>query len=133
MPDVAFIADAPTELAAADGARSPASRSPSSARSGTASTATSRSPPSRSRAGRRNLAGHYKGELPIDLDHSTDRGGSTEAAGWIKGLALEGEKVYADVEWTSLGEAAIREKRYRYICRRTGRRRMSAACRSATR
>ncbi len=63
----------------------------------------------------RNLAGHYKGELPIDLDHSTDKGGSTEAAGWIKGLQLDGTKVYADVEWTTLGEAAIREKRYRYI------------------
>ncbi len=114
MPDaIAFIADAPTQLAA-DGARSRIQVAELGAfwhgKYGdfkiTAEQVAS---------WQRNLAGHFKGELPIDLDHSTDRGGSTEAAGWIKGLQLDGKKVYADVEWTSLGETAIREKRYRYV------------------
>jgi hypothetical protein len=61
------------------------------------------------------LAGHFQGRIPIDTDHATDKGVSSEASGWITGLAQEGQQVWADVEWTPKGEAAVREKRYLYI------------------
>ncbi len=115
MPDVAFIADAPIELAAAEGAARSRIQVAELGSYHHGKYGDFKITAEQVASWQTNLAGHYKGELPIDLDHSTDRGGSTEAAGWIKGLALEGEKVYADVEWTTLGEAAIREKRYRYI------------------
>lgn len=113
--DVAFVVDAPTQLAATDGA--PRSRIQVAelgafwhGRYGdfkiTAEQVAS---------WQRNFQAHYNGEVPIDLDHATDKGGSSEAAGWIKALQVEGSKVYADVEWTPLGAAAIAEKRYRYI------------------
>lgn len=64
---------------------------------------------------KQTLSTQFKGEVPIDVDHKTDKGVSSEASGWIKGLALDGDKVMADVEWTPLGESAVKEKRYRYI------------------
>jgi phage I-like protein len=112
VPDVAFVVDAPLELAA--GARSRVQVAELGSywhgRYGDFKiTATQVA------SWQANLTQHFQGELPIDLDHATDKGGSTEAQGWIKGLSLQDGKVYADVEWTSLGESAIREKRYRYI------------------
>lgn len=115
MPDVAFIVDAPTQLAAADGP--PRSRiqvaqlgSYTDPRYGefaiTAAQVANWS---------RLLADYFQGRVPIDLDHSTDKGGASEAAGWIVGLQRMGNDVFADVEWTPLGEAAIREKRYLYV------------------
>lgn len=50
-----------------------------------------------------------------DLDHASERGGSTEAAGWIKSLQPEGDHLMAEVEWTPVGAKAIQEKRYRFI------------------
>jgi phage I-like protein len=61
------------------------------------------------------LASYFQGRIPIDIDHGTDYGGRSEAAGWITGLSREGNDVYAQVEWTPLGVAAITEKRYLYI------------------
>lgn len=62
-----------------------------------------------------NLDGHFGGEVPIDRDHATDKGTSSEAMAWIRNLALDGDKVTADVEWTPAGEELVRQKRYRYI------------------
>jgi hypothetical protein len=53
--------------------------------------------------------------LPVDLDHGPERGGSSEAAGWITGIRVAGRELRARVEWTPLGTTAIREKRYQYI------------------
>jgi phage I-like protein len=64
---------------------------------------------------RENLAKLPGGHAPIDLDHSSDRGKGTEAAGWITGIDIEDGKPMADVEWTPLGKAALSEKRYRFI------------------
>jgi phage I-like protein len=61
------------------------------------------------------LADHFHGEVPIDVDHHTDRGISSEAAGWIKGLTVDGNRVLADVEWTDLGAEAIRSRRYKFV------------------
>lgn len=53
--------------------------------------------------------------VPIDFDHSPDKGGSSEAAGWITRLEGDGDGLYADVEWTPPGAKAIEEKRYLFI------------------
>lgn len=113
--DVAFVVDAPVELAAMDG--------PPRSRIQVAQLGSYSDP----RYGRftitagevanwsKLLADYFQGRVPIDLDHSTDKGGASEAAAWIVGLERSGNDVFADVEWTPKGESAVREKRYLYI------------------
>lgn len=64
-----------------------------------------------------NLAKLPGGRAPIDLDHLADRAvvRRTEAAGWITDVTLEGGVPVAEVEWTSLGADAIRDKRYLFF------------------
>jgi phage I-like protein len=115
VPDVAFIIDTPTQLAATDGP--PRSRIQvaelgrySDPRYGdfaiTAAEVANWS---------KLLADYFQGRVPIDEDHATDKGGRSEAAAWITGLSRDGNAVFADVEWTPLGESAVRDKRYLYI------------------
>lgn len=115
MPDVAFVVDAPTSLAA--GIDPPRSRiqvaqlgSYSDPRYG-AFTITAGEVANWATL----LADYFQGRVPIDLDHATDKGGASEAAAWIVGLSRSGDDVFADVEWTPTGESAVREKRYLYI------------------
>jgi hypothetical protein len=64
------------------------------------------------------LAGFLKNfgrPVPIDFDHSAERGKGTLAAGWITGIRLAGRELVADVEWTPPGVAAIRSGTYRFI------------------
>ena len=63
----------------------------------------------------RNLNQSFNGRVPIDIDHAPEKGRGTEAAAWITNLELDGDKVLADVEWTPLGEKAVKERRYLYI------------------
>ena len=52
----------------------------------------------------------------IDLDHRSERSPrNSEAAGWINGIDIEGERVMANIEWTPMGETAIRERRYQFF------------------
>lgn len=60
--------------------------------------------------------------LPIDAEHTTVGGefaspsGDAPARGWINSLeAVEGDGLYAEVEWTQQGEQFIRNKEYRYL------------------
>lgn len=55
--------------------------------------------------------------LPIDFDHGMDGRGARDgrAAGWITSLDIEGERIWAHVDWTPLGAAALRDKTYRFI------------------
>ena len=64
---------------------------------------------------RANLNDSFNGRVPIDIDHAPEKGRGTEAAAWITNLNLDGDKVLADVEWTPLGERAVKERRYLYI------------------
>lgn len=64
----------------------------------------------------------HRVDLPIDYEHQTLGGeyaapnGQAPAAGWIKSLeAVPGDGLYANVEWTKAGAAAIAEKEYRYL------------------
>lgn len=64
---------------------------------------------------KRNLTEVFNGEAPVDYDHSPEKGGGSEAAGWIKSLELDGDKVMAQVDFTPQGAQAIRDGRWRYI------------------
>jgi phage I-like protein len=67
---------------------------------------------------RRHLPKLPGGRAPIDLDHSGDRPSphrNTEAAAWITGLELEGDKPMAQIEWTPVGKSAVEEKRYMFF------------------
>lgn len=61
-------------------------------------------------------------DLPIDFEHTTVGGvyaspdGSAPAVGWIKAIhAVDGEGLFAEVEWTKRGAEWIRNKEYRYL------------------
>jgi hypothetical protein len=117
MPDAyTFITDTPTLLDAGEGA-------PITSRIQVAEIGRFKDPrygsfaiaPSDVANWKRLLAGHFQGRVPIDFDHRTDKGISSEAAGWITSLQQTGNQVHANVEWTPPGESAVREKRYLYI------------------
>ena len=61
-------------------------------------------------------------DLPIDTEHHTMGGefssptGEAPAVGWIKSLsAVEGEGIFAEVEWTEHGAELVETKAYRYL------------------
>lgn len=45
----------------------------------------------------------------IDVDHE-----KKNAAAWIHGLSIEPDGLFADVEWTDLGEELVRSKQYKF-------------------
>lgn len=53
-------------------------------------------------------------DAQIDVDHRASKG-DTRAAGWIKELRREGDKLYAAVDWTSYGKGLVEDRQYRYI------------------
>lgn len=76
-------------------------------------------------------------DLPIDYEHQTMGGeyasptGQAPASGWMKSFRwVEGEGLYAEVEWTEAGRERLAAKEYRYlspvvIIRKTDRRVMA--------
>ena len=64
----------------------------------------------------KNLS-HLPGQRAlIDYEHRSEkRPRNSEAAGWITGIHLDGNKVMADAEWTDTGAAAIKSKRYLFL------------------
>lgn len=60
--------------------------------------------------------GHGELGLPVDVDHSPEKRGDTEAVGWVKQLEKRGDnELWARVEWNDVGRELIAEKRYGYI------------------
>ncbi len=56
------------------------------------------------------------GELLVDYDHaSLDEDKPSEAAGWIREVEARSDGLYAKIEWTDTGSAAVTNKRYRYV------------------
>jgi len=51
----------------------------------------------------------------IDLDHETIFKGTGEAYGWIKELFLQGDELWAKIEWLQNGLELIKTKKYKYI------------------
>jgi phage I-like protein len=64
---------------------------------------------------KRLLSTHFKGRIPVDEDHLTDKGVSSKARGWITSLEQDGHKVYAQVEWTPAGAQVVRDREFAYI------------------
>lgn len=59
---------------------------------------------------------NFAPKLLIDQEHfSHDTGKSSEAFGWIVELQKRNDGVWGRVEWTDLGETAIKNRRYRFI------------------
>lgn len=58
-------------------------------------------------------------DLPIDFEHATqvkgERGEAAPAIGWIKDLEVRNRAIWARVEWTEAGNAAITARQYRYV------------------
>jgi phage I-like protein len=56
-------------------------------------------------------------EAQFDYDHSFIDKGDSRAAGWIKkdSVTVDGNTLFADVEWTPRAAAAIRDREYRYV------------------
>lgn len=61
-------------------------------------------------------------DIPVDREHATVGGkftppdGSAPAMAWIKSLEIvEGDGVYANVEWTPKGKEHVESKEYRYL------------------
>ncbi|MBI2928046.1 MAG: hypothetical protein HYY24_20415 [Verrucomicrobia bacterium] len=62
-------------------------------------------------ARRPNFAG-----LLVDFDHfSYDTGKSSQAAGWIVGLQNRGDGLWARVDWSERGEAAVKAGEFRFV------------------
>lgn len=53
--------------------------------------------------------------IPVDVDHSPEKQGTTEAAGWVTALSKKGDQLWATVEWNDLGVELVRNKRYAYL------------------
>lgn len=61
--------------------------------------------------------------LPVDVDHSPEKRGTTEAAGWITKLDTMGEdgktptpnELWGTVEWNTLGAELVKDRRYAYL------------------
>lgn len=54
-------------------------------------------------------------DIPIDVDHKSEYGFSTEASGWIKSIFSRDNSLWASVEWTDDGAKLVSQKKYRYI------------------
>lgn len=54
-------------------------------------------------------------DIPIDVDHKSEYGFSTEASGWIKSIFSRDSQLWASVEWTDDGAKLVSQKKYRYI------------------
>ncbi|MFA5731856.1 MAG: phage protease [Acidithiobacillus sp.] len=53
-------------------------------------------------------------DISIDLEHGiTDKKGA--AAGWIRRLDKKGNSLYANIEWTELGEEVVKSGQYKYF------------------
>lgn len=59
--------------------------------------------------------GHGDLGLPVDVDHSPEKKGDTEAMGWVKQLEKRGAELWARVEWNDQGKSLIADRRYAYL------------------
>jgi phage I-like protein len=72
--------------------------------------------PENARNWARNLAALPGGRALVDFEHRSERKPrDSQAAGWITGVSLDGDRIMADVEWTKEGAKAIRSKRYLFV------------------
>lgn len=53
-------------------------------------------------------------DVLVDFDHTSENGGSTEAAAWLTNFAVEDDGLMADMRMTDKGADALSRSRYRY-------------------
>ena len=62
------------------------------------------------------VAAAFDAPVLVDFDHSSDEGGSTEAAAWIEALRFdEARGLLADFKFTDKGAEAVAGRRYRFV------------------
>lgn len=54
-------------------------------------------------------------DIVVDYEHQTLTNSQAPASGWIKGLELKNDGIYAAVEWTNRAKDYLRNKEYRYL------------------
>lgn len=63
---------------------------------------------------------HGETDMVVDYDHQAlavmeQSGKTAKAAGWVKGLEVRDDGIWADIEWTAAASASIGAKEYRYL------------------
>jgi len=58
-----------------------------------------------------NARGYPDKQLPIDYFHENDK----VAAAWIKSVEVQGDALFAEVEWTPRGEKIVSDRELRYV------------------
>lgn len=53
--------------------------------------------------------------IPIDIDHSPEKQGTTLAVGWVKSLRETGGKLLARVAWNEKGVQLLEDRQYAYL------------------
>jgi len=61
------------------------------------------------------VLGQDKLGLPVDVDHSPEKKGTTEAAGWVTELEARSDELWATVAWNTLGRELVGDRRYAYL------------------
>ena len=60
-----------------------------------------------------------KAGLPVGYNHAAMRGAvdpdSTKAAGWMRALRVEGDRLLAQIDWTEEGRRRVRAREFRYF------------------
>ena len=54
-------------------------------------------------------------DIVVDYEHQTLTNSQAPASGWIKGLSLGNDGIYAEVEWTNRARGYLRNKEYKYL------------------
>jgi len=54
-------------------------------------------------------------DIVVDYEHQTLTNSQAPASGWIKGLSLGNDGIYAEVEWTDRAKGYLSNKEYRYL------------------
>jgi phage I-like protein len=64
---------------------------------------------------------HGATDMVVDYDHQAlaimkaDSGKTAKAAGWVKGLEVRDDGIWADIKWTAAAASAIGAQEYRYL------------------
>lgn len=61
------------------------------------------------------MISNFNKDILLDVDHESEKDGSTRAAGWIKRLFKKEDGLYADVELTPYGDELVSSKEYNFI------------------
>ena len=59
---------------------------------------------------------HKDDEILVDVDHSSETGGSTEAKGWLSKLKfIPGKGLWGTIKWTDIGRKLVENRVFRWL------------------